>query len=1015
MIQRRTLIHLFGIALCLGWLADASARPNPNPASTPAERAEAWAQHQRMQQESSLRGMQWRSIGPTGQGGRVVDIEAVPGEPYSFYVAYASGGVWKTTNNGGSFEPLTDGLPSTITGDIAVDPGAPDTLWVGSGEPNAARSNYGGHGVFVSHDGGRSFAAKGLADADRIARILVDPRDGRRVFVAAAGKLYSTGGSRGIYLTEDGGETWRQVLAGDNAWTGANDLVMDPRDPDVLYAALWERQRTPWNFTEGGTGSSVHKSRDGGRTWERLAGFPAGKHIGRIALDIARSQPDTVYASIDLWEPLPADLQRAGDRPLAPARLALMSEDEFLLQDPLEIEAFIRRSDLPVEWDAERLTDAIRDGSLSLETLRSRLRDANSALFNTGVWELTVWRSDDAGAQWTRTHEEPLREVVYSYGYYFGQLRVDPRDPQRLYALGVPMVVSEDGGKTWSGYPNHHSVHVDHHALWIDPRYPDRILLGNDGGVDISHDAGRTWRQMDAQPVAQFYTIHADMAEPYQVYGGTQDNGTLKGSSRTRWELGEDWTTINGGDGMYVATDDEGKHTYSGYQFGFYTRIDADGSRHEVRPRSPIDEAPLRYNWNTPVVLSPHNPGIVYFGANRLYRSMDKGRSFTAISGDLSRTRERGNVPFGTITTVSESPLRFGLIAAGTDDGHVHLSRDGGLNWKAIDARLPQGRWVSRVEFSRHAESRLYVSLNGYRQDDDSVYLYVSDDLGARWRALGKGLPAEPVNVIREDPVQPELLYVGTDRGVYASLDRGASWQVLGGNLPKVPVHDLFVHPRDRELIAGTHGRSAWVIDVLPIQELSAERRAEPVQIFHLDALQARRNWRGEPEPWFEREHHLPSLNGTYWSAEAGPRRFLLLDDEGNELAAFERQAVAGLNSFEWDLLLDPERVLAVEQAHLETLPEDQRKLLKNRRYSESVRLGHRLYPLPGDYQLRVEWNEFAHETALKIKQPSKFEPRQKPAYKLRGADEDSVRVQMEPMPHPRARSRARAYTQPGK
>ncbi|WP_374662378.1 WD40/YVTN/BNR-like repeat-containing protein [Inhella sp.] len=992
-----------------------AARPRPAEASTPAARDAAWQQHQRMERESPARGLRWRSIGPTVQGGRVVDVEMVPGQPASFYVAYASGGVWKTVNHGGSFEPLTDQLFNTVVGDIAVDPQAPDTLWVGMGEPNAARSNYGGNGVYLSRDGGRSFEHKGLADSDRIARVLVDPRNSRRVFVAAAGKLYSPGGSRGVFLTEDGGASWRQVLKGENDWTGASDLIMDPRDPDTLYAALWDRKRTPWQFTESGPGSALYKSHDGGRSWTKLASFPAGQGVGRIGLSISPARPDTVYASVDLWRELPAELRHAGDRPLSPKRLKAMSKEEFLRQDPDELEAFVRAADLPADVDGARLLAGVKEGSITLDQLRSRLLDANAALFDADIWGLTIWRSDDAGTQWRRTHERPLRNVTYTYGYFFGQVRVDPQDAERVYALGVPLIVSSDGGKSWSGYANHRDVHVDHHALWIDPQDPKRILLGNDGGLDISYDRGVTWRKLDAQPVGQFYTIHADMAEPYNVYGGLQDNGTMRGSSRTRWEYGQDWTTLSGGDGAFVAVDGEGRHTYTGYQFGNYMRHDADGKRSEVRPRSSIGEAPLRYNWMTPVMVSPHNPQVLYFAANRLFRSFDKAKSFQPISPDLSRTRERGNVPFGTITTLSESTRRFGQVAVGTDDGQLHVSRDGGLSWQDVGDGLPQDRWVSRVEWSHHVEGRLYASLNGYRQDDDRAYLYVSEDFGRNWRPIASGLPAEPINVVREDTVTPELLYVGTDRGVYASMDRGASWMALDGGLPNVPVHDLFVHVRDRELIAGTHGRSAWVLDLLPLQERVRGPRSALLQLFHLDAVQADRNWRREPDPWFDRSEYLPSLRGTLWSAAGGRVQLSLVDGNGKALARFEREAVPGLNSFEWDLRLEPELVLAAEQEALQKLPEADRDQLRHRRYSESVRLGHRLYPLPGKYRLRAEAQGASAETPLEIKAPRAFEPRLSPPLKRRGEGMETVRTQTEPLPHPRAGSRGRALTLPGR
>jgi nucleotide-binding universal stress UspA family protein len=414
------------------------------------------------------------------------------------------------------------------------------------------------------------------------------------------------------------------------------------------------------------------------------------------------------------------------------------------------------------------------------------------------------------------------------------------------------------------------------------------------------------------------------------------------------------------------------------------------------------------------VILSPHDARTVYMASNRLYRSFDRGRSWAAISPDMTRSKERGNVPFATITALSESPLQFGRLGVGTDDGHVHVSLDGGVRWQQVDARLPADRWVSRIELSRHEANRIYLSLNGYRQDDDRVYLYRSDDFGASWQSIAEGLPAEPVNVIREDTVNPDLLYVGTDRGVYTSLDRGRSWLALDGGLPNVPVHDLFVHPRDRELIAGTHGRSAWIVDALPLQQLDADVRNSAVHLFHIDDLKASRDWRRRPDPWFDRPEHLPELTGTYWAKAAGPVRFRLLDEKDRPLATFEREAQVGLNSFKWNLALDAELTLAAEKQALEALDADKRGELKHQPYAESQRLGHRLYPVPGKYTLEIAHVDTTSRSGFEIEAPKSQEPRWTPAYKLRGEGEEG-RNQDEERPHPRAGARGRGFAMPGK
>ena len=967
------------------------ARPKAAaPADFEAKQA-AWQAHQSLLATSPYAGLQWRSVGPVVQGGRLVDMEVVPGKPYTFYVAYASGGLWKTTNNGHTFEPLFDDQPSIIMGDIAVDPNNPETIWVGTGENNSSRSSYGGMGVYRSDDAGQSWSYVGLGDTDRIGRILIDPNDSNTVYVAALGKLYTPGGQRGIFRTMDGGKSWQQVMKGDD-WTGVIDLVFKPDDTKTLYAAAWDRKRRPWDFTEGGTGSAIYKSVDGGDSWSRLeGGLPRGEHVGRIGLAVSAASPDTLYASIDNQQPLPEDQWNLGDRPISAKRLRNMSKEEFLAQDKNEIEAFIRRSDFDVNVDADKLIEWVTTDKVSIQDIIDELGDANANLFNTDIVGLQVWRSDDAGANWKLTHDRPIDQVVYSYGYYFGEIRVSPANADQVYVLGVPMVKSDDGGKTWFSVQGR-KVHADHQSMWINPEHPDHLMTGNDGGADVSYDGGQTWMKLDAQPLGQFYTVNVDMAEPYNVYGGLQDNGTIRCSSTNRWHTGENCTRINGGDGMYVAIDPrDHKTVYSGSQFGYYKRQSPDGGG-EVRPRRAFGDPALRYNWNSPVILSPHNADIVYFGTNILFRSMDRGETWTAISGDLSGSKNRGDVPFASLTTLSESSLQFGLIWAGTDDGEVWVTDSNGVRWQNVADKLPRDRWVSRVEASSHALKRAYVTLNGYRDDDIRAYVYRTDDLGKSFRDISKGLPEEAVNVIREDPMNEDILYVGTDRGVYVSTDRGDSWSALQGGLPNVPVHDLVIHPRERELVAGTHGRSIWIVDILPLQDLAEAGSDTALKVFYIDDVKASRRWRSERSRWYFRPDDAPKSTVTYWSDSAGTASIEIVDSNDAVVRRLSSKAIKGMNSFDWDLLVDQDLALAAESARLEKSQdaadqsEEQKSInLADKPYSESVRLGHALYAVPGDYTVRLELGKNSDSAKLKIKAPKDYEPRTSQAYKVRG------------------------------
>ncbi len=980
------MLYRFGPLVFVAFLMVPPAvaqRPRPQgPADAIARRA-SWERHRTLEQSTIFSGLAWRNVGPAVQGGRLVDIEGVPGEPYSFYVAYASGGVWKTTNNGVSFEPLFDEQPTSIIGDIALDPSNPQTIYVGTGENNSSRSSYGGAGVFRSDDGGATWRPIGLDDSDRIGRVLVDPENPRRLFVAALGKLYTPGGQRGVFRSLDAGETWTQVLRGDST-TGFADLTFEPGNSRVIYAAAWERSRRPWNFVEGGLGSGIYKSVDGGTSWQRLAGgFPRGEHVGRIGLTVSLSNPRVIYASVDNQAPLPEDEWDLGDGAITAKRLRGMSKEDFLLQDPEEIEDFLREYDLDPRLDAPTLLAAVSADSITVQDLLTALENANRQLFETDIRGIEVWRSNDAGASWRRTNPEPIRDVVYTYGYYFGQIRVAPDDPERIYILGVPLIESRDGGATFRQIAGRR-VHADHQAFWIDPMFPQRIIIGNDGGLDMSFDGGESWLSLNSTAVGQFYTVAVDMAEPYNIYGGLQDNGVLKGSSRTRLGITNDWERVGGGDGMYVQIDPRDNRTvYWGFQFGNYFRQGPDG-RGRVKPRNGIKETPLRYNWSSPIVLSTHNHDVLYFGANRVYRSMDKGETWTAISDDLTRSPNRGDVPFATITTLAESPQAFGLLWAGTDDGYVHVTR-GGFSWTDVSRGLPSDRWVSRVEPSNHVENRAYVSLNGYRDDDITPYLFRTDDLGATWRSIASGLPAEPINVVREDPGNPAVLYVGTDRGAYVSLDTGTTWQVAGSGLPHVAVHDLVIHPRDRELVAGTHGRSVWVLDVLPVQELSSDVRQSAIHVFPIEPLTFERSWRSRRSRWFFREEDAPYRDIPFWVREASDVEWSILDSEGRPLRRGHLVAPTGVNTLRWDLLLDSDLALEAERQRVGDAADTSKASIP---WAETVRLERPLYVTPGTYRVQVSSGAASAEAEFEIKSPKVREPRVKPPPRRRGEQE---------------------------
>ncbi len=839
-------------------------------------------QRKASRERSLVAGVPFRSIGPSVFGGRVADLDVHPDDPTTFLVAYASGGLWKTVNNGQSFEPLFDREAVMTLGDIAAD-WENNRIWAGTGEVNASRSSYAGVGMFLSRDGGSTWEHKGLEESHHIGRVVLHPTDTNILWVAVLGHLYSPNPERGVYKTSDGGQTWRKVLY-INDTTGVVDLLADPADPAVLYAAAWTRTRTAWNFVESGQGSGIWRSADGGESWTHLtdegAGFPVGTEVGRIGL-AAAARPDgasVIYAVVDNQSLRPAPDSPAAAAGLSREQLAGLSAQDFLALPEETLDAFLKQNRYPRKYSAAVLKARVREGAFTPALIADYLDNANDRLVNTEVVGAEVYRSENGGRTWVRTHADYHDDLFYSYGYYFGQIRVAPGTPDQLYIFGVPVITSRDGGETWTSIDGE-NVHGDHHALWLNPTRRGHLILGNDGGVNISYDDGRHWVKCNTPAVGQFYYIAADGAVPYQVYGGLQDNGVWMGPSDYRagtyWQGSGHypWKSILGGDGMQVAVDPRDNRTvYTGFQFGNYFRIDTQtGERSPITPQRDIGEPPFRWNWQTPVHLSRHQPDILYMGSQRVHRSFNQGKDWQVISPDLTLGGKPGDVPFGTLTTLHESPRRFGLLYAGSDDGLIHVSKDGGYSWSRISDQLPAGKfWVARIQASAHAEGRVYVALNGYRQDDFRALVYRSDDFGQTWQRIGTDLPLEPVNVVKEDPVHPDLIYIGTDHGVYASFDQGNTTMALGAELPAVPVHDLVVHPASGDLLMGTHGRSVYQGNVSLLQQLTDSIRSADLTLFPLEKVAYRDHWGSIRDAW-STEVREPSIRIPVFSPSGGP------------------------------------------------------------------------------------------------------------------------------------------------
>lgn len=729
---------------------------------------------------SLLAGMRARAIGPAGMSGRIADVAAVPTDPNVMYVGASTGGLWKSIDGGLVWKPIFDDQPVAAIGAIAIDPVHPDNVWVGTGEGNLRNSVSVGNGIYRSRDAGRTWTHLGLPESERIHRIYVHPRDSETAFVAVTGKLWGPSEERGVFRTRDGGKSWQKVLYVDPR-TGCSDLEMDPSNPDKLIAAMHEFGRTPSFFTSGGPGSGLYVTNDAGDTWEKITpedGLPEGD-LGRIGIAIAPSDPRRVYAFVEAKE-----------------------------------NGFYRSTDGGFTWSKTRATD------------------------NFG-----------------------------NRPFYYADVRVDPDHPDRVYSLYSLVSVSDDGGDSFRVLLPWNTAHPDHHAMWIHPDDGRFMLNGNDGGMYISTDRGETWRFVSNLPVAQFYHIAVDQETPYHVYGGMQDNGSWKGPSQV-WENGgirnHHWQEVSFGDGFdTLPMPDDSMRGYSMSQEGYLYRWDMrTGEVRSIRPAPPEGTQKLRFNWNAGIAQDPFDADTIYYGSQYLHRSRDRGMSWEVISGDLTTNDPRwqkqaesggltldvtGAENFTTIVTIAPSPLAEGMIWVGTDDGRLHLTRDGGASWESLEGRIkgvPEHTWIPHIHPSTHDAGTAFVVFDNHRRSDLKPYVQKTTEFGRRWQNLapghGKGVVRGYALSIVQDPVNANLLFLGTEFGLFVSFDGGNAWSEWTHGVPTCSVMDMVIHPTQHDLVLGTHGRSAFVLDdIRPLRTVSEAVLAAPLHLFEIaDAQQ---------------------------------------------------------------------------------------------------------------------------------------------------------------------------------
>ncbi len=863
----------------------------------------------KLENASIVKNIPFENIGPSIMSGRVVDLAINPENTTEFYVAYASGGLWYTLNNGTTFEPVLDNAETINVGDIAVD-WKNDIIWVGTGENNSSRSSYAGTGILKSIDKGKTWVNVGLIDSHHIGRILINPNNPNEVVIGVTGHLYSTNQERGVYKTIDGGKNWEKTLFINNK-TGIIDMAFSPGNFNIMYASAWDKERKAWNFRGSGSASGIYKSTDAGNTWSKISingsGFPTGDGVGRIGLAVYDEH--TLYAVHDSQYRRDKENSVEKSSGLTKEDFKTMTVEAFLNIDDKELNRYLKSNGFQEKYRAKNVKQLIKVGTVKPVDLAKYLEDSNANLFDTPVIGAEVYRSDDGGKNWKKTHKEYLDDIFFSYGYYFAQIQVNPKNKDHIYISGVPILKSKDGGKTYKSI-SAKNVHADHHALWINPKKPNHLINGNDGGVNISYDDGANWIKANQPSVGQFYAINVDHEKPYNVYGGLQDNGVWMGPVNARenseWHQSGQypWKSILGGDGMQIQIDNRNSAiVYTGFQFGNYYRINrATNESIYIQPKHELGESPYRFNWQTPILLSSHNQDILYLGGNKLMRSMNQGDDWMAISDDLTTGGKKGNVAYGTITTITESPFQFGLIYTGSDDGLIHITKNGGGNWNKISDNLPKELWVSRLIASSHKKERVYATLNGYRQDNFTPYVYVSDDYGQNWQRISKDLPISSVNVIREDPKNENIVYLGTDNGAYVSINKGETWQAFSKDLPNVAVYDIVIQPDTNDLLLGTHGRSIYKTNIIPLQELNEKILNSDLHLFQMEAATFSSDWGNSWSKWLEPEE--PSVMIKCYANSPGVVSIKITTENGKTLQQFSSDIDRGLNYIPYNLVI---------------------------------------------------------------------------------------------------------------